>query len=464
MDKRRLSAGVFASLLIPTLLLYSADIWSQDEGTLKAPRLLRYVSKLPALSGQTCLGLVLDDDNGVPTRVRALTDYDAALCYAGESSVSQLELLQRAFSSADTRYFAATAPSSDAALTEEIRPEQLAQSVLPPVQISATQLDAMQRFIIGAGLNYAEHRDEVGKNSPTEKLLLFPKVVVPTGPYSPVYAGSQIGESPARPVLLLDYEVELGLVLLQDIDLRHPPPDFATFVRTVAFFIANDVSDREPIILDPETGYTRGKSHPSYLPLGPWMIHGRHLQPRSAGAGRHTLQLGLTVFEQKPGSEELAAQTRQLSATDAMLHGPWAIVQRMSEALRDNEIICMRDADGLPRFIHNAQGIIPAGSIILTGTPGGTAIQEPGLFKKLELFLRGGFSTHGAKQLFVTDSELHVDESEYLQAGDKVESWVQYLGRQRWPVLTGDVSRTYGISGDDAHCPQGSAPQENTRP
>jgi 2-keto-4-pentenoate hydratase/2-oxohepta-3-ene-1,7-dioic acid hydratase in catechol pathway len=396
--------------------------------------------------------------------VRALTDYDTALCYTGESRLAQPALLEKAFSAADKLYFSPAAPQPESALIEEISPERLAQTVLAPVQINAAQLDAMQRFIIGAGLNYTEHRDEVGQNTETGKLLLFPKVVEPTGPYGPVYTGVQIGESPARPVLLLDYEVELGLVLLQDVDLRNPPSDYQSFIHTVAFFTANDVSDREPIVLDPETGYTRAKSHPSYLPIGPWMIHGRHLQPRSMDAGQHTLQLGLTVFDKKRGTETFTAQTRQLSATDAMLHGPWAIIQLMSETLLGNDIICMRDADGRPRFVHDARGIIPAGSIILTGTPGGTAIQEPGLFEKLELFVRGGFSTQGAREIFIVNAEQHIDESKYLQTGDRVESWVQYLGRQRWPVLTGDVGRTYGIPGDDGHCPPGSHPQESIQP
>ena len=63
--------------------------------------------------------------------------------------------------------------------------------VLPPVAISAAELDSLQRVVIGAGINYAEHRDEVGVDTAGD-LLVFPKPVVPTGPYAPVRAGMQI--------------------------------------------------------------------------------------------------------------------------------------------------------------------------------------------------------------------------------------------------------------------------------
>ena len=270
--------------------------------------------------------------------------------------------------------------------------------MLPPVPINVAELAELKRVVVGAGLNYAEHRDEVGVGGDAEELLVFPKPAAPTGPYAPIESGMRIGEVPPRPVLLLDYEVELGLVLLQDIDLRSPPSSYDAFIQQVAFFVANDVSDREPIILDEENGYTLGKSRPTYLPIGPWMVHGRHLRPRARSEGDHVLRLGLEVHEAAPISAH--ANRRQFAGTDEMLRGPWAIVQHMSRTLRDGIVVCMRDAFGAPRFVHNANGVIPAGSVILTGTPGGTAIREPSLLQKAALFVRGGFSISGAKHTF----------------------------------------------------------------
>jgi len=427
---------------------------TQEDEAFSAFRVIRYISSLPVHRGQTCYGLVLADDNGVPTKVRALSDHYPPLCYAGESRHAQPRLMQWAFEAAEAAALHGKEKGAIDELSEFLPQDRLAEVVLPPVAISAAELDKLQRVVIGAGINYAEHRDEVGVNTSGE-LLLFPKPVVPTGPYAPVRAGMQIGEIPARPVLLLDYEVELGLVLLEDLNLRQLPSSYDAFIDKVAFFVVNDVSDREPIILDDETGYTRGKSHPTYLPIGPWMVRGSQLRPRTMNEGDHSLQIGLEVYEATASPDNV--QSRQLAGTDAMLRGPWAIVRYMSEMLARGRIICMRDAYGNPRYLHDADGVIPAGSLIITGTPGGTAIREPGLWQKAELFLRGGFSLEAARQIFVEDAEHDIGATAYLEGGDRVESWVEYLGRQRWSVVADAEREPYGISGAGA-CEPGSRP------
>jgi hypothetical protein len=106
---------------------------------------------------------------------------------------------------------------------------------------------------------------------------------------------------------------------------------------------------------------------------------------------------------------------------------------------------CMRDATGVPRYSHTPQGIIPAGSIILTGTPGGTALREPGPLQKLGLFLRGGLSLSGARQRMIRDSETAIADSRYLEPGDRVETWITRLGRQRWGVLADAAPARYGV-------------------
>jgi len=171
--------------------------------------------------------------------------------------------------------------------------------------------------------------------------------------------------------------------------------------------------------------------------------------------GDHSLGLGLEVYEASasPGN----VQSRQLASTDAMLRGPWAIVRHMSEMLARGKIICMRDAYGNPRYLHDADGVIPAGSLILTGTPGGTAIREPGLLHKAELFLRGGFSLEGARGIFVEDAEQDIGATAYLETGDRVESWVEHLGRQRWSVEVDAEREPYGI-GSSGACEPGSLP------
>jgi 2-keto-4-pentenoate hydratase/2-oxohepta-3-ene-1,7-dioic acid hydratase in catechol pathway len=434
----------------------------QAEAALQPARVIRYRSSLPAYQGQTCYGLVLADANGIPIQVRVLSDHYPVLCYEGESPHPQQFLLRLAFASA-AREAGAEAGDVDEMLSELLPQESLAEVVLPPVAISQAEFDSLQRFVIGVGLNYAEHSAEVGVDKPAQELLVFPKPVEPTGAYAPLRAGVQIADLPVRPVLLLDYEVELGLVLLEDIDLRKPPASYEAFIEQVAFFTANDVSDREPIIRDEDAGYTRGKSHPTYLPIGPWMVHGSQLQPRTQGEGDDSLEIGLTVQEARPAEDLPFGEARQLSTTDAMLRGPWAIVRYLAETFQRGTVLCMRDANGHPRYVHTADGVIPAGSIILTGTPGGTAVQEPRMLEKAELFLRGGFSVDGARRKFIEDAEQNVGDTPYLQVGDRVESWVEHLGRQRWSVVPDTEAKPYGIEVMES-CPPDARPQPLPQP
>jgi hypothetical protein len=164
------------------------------------------------------------------------------------------------------------------------------------------------------------------------------------------------------------------------------------------------------------------------------------------------------VYETSRLADDGSTEIRQLARSNAMLRGPWAIISYMSDSFLKGAIICMRDAGGQPRYVHNADGIIPAGSIILTGTPGGTAIREPQLWQKAELLVRGGFSLDGARRVFIEDLEQSVVDSDYLQIGDRVEGWVQYLGRQRWSVVADAERGPYGVSGAGA-CAPGSRPQ-----
>lgn len=443
MKNFRLIFTLLIGLLLANIAPITAADQSQGDATVKYPRVIRYVSSLPAYRGWTCYGLVLSEDNGIPTQVRGLRDVYPQLCYEGTSTYPQLKLMQWAFEAAGLRL-----QEEDIAneLLETLPPDRLADVVLPPVAITATELQDSRRFIFGVALNYAGHRDEVSADSETQALVVFPKPVVPTGPYAPVRAGIQIGKLPPTPVLLLDYEVELGLVLLKDVDLRNPPRSYDAFLDNVAFFTANDVSDREPIILDTDAGYTRGKSRPTYLPIGPWMVHGKYLKPLVGNQGEHSLQLMLRVNEARSGERAAASAIRQRSTTDAMLRNPWKIIMGISASFQSGRITCMRDAEGHPYFLHDAEGIIPAGSIILTGTPGGTAIQRPGLLGRMGLFVRGGFSIDGAKKTFIRKLEQNIANTAYLEPGDQVESSVQYLGRQRWPVVLDSQRKPYGVN------------------
>lgn len=435
-------------VVLSTPVPATGDNTDNRRSAMDPPRILRYVSALEDFSGRSCVGMVLEARDGIPLALCNLGKLDTALCDTAADSGSSPQQLRLAFATADdlTTRGEAGIPAD---CRETLPQARLADIVLAPVGITLQQLVSGQRFIVGIGLNYFEHREETGAEDhagvEADEVLVFPKLVAPTGAYSPVQTGAKIGAVPALPVQLLDYEVELGMLLLDDLDLNSPPANYAEFIDGVAFFTANDVSDREPIILDSQSGYTRGKSHPGYLPTGPWMIHGRHLQPLAPGEGRDRLELELLVQEPATGQRASRSQRQQNSATDRMIEGPWKIVETLAARYRQGIRTCMRDASGEPRYTQNAAGIIPAGSIILTGTPGGTAIREPDTLEKLVLFLRGGLSIPGARQQLILDSESHIKESRYLEPGDLVETAITLLGRQRWRVEEGARLNRYGI-------------------
>ena len=125
-----------------------------------------------------------------------------------------------------------------------------------------------------------------------------------------------------------------------------------------------------------------------------------------------------------------------------MILGPRAILAELATrnpgpgaACGPEKVCSMPDAEASNRFIMPRGDELPAGSVILTGTPGGTAIKAPGLLRKLGLFVRGGFSGEGARRAFLADQLENALDLGYLQEGDMVEQAITGLGRQKWSVV-----------------------------
>lgn len=395
------------------------------------PRIARFVSAAPGTAGLACHGVVLEDDRGIPTRIGNLSrmnhGHDGRSSPRG-SGLSQLRAALDLFGGSGP-------PPEDAPglRVETVAPEERAARILPPVAADQARLDGEELFILGAGMNYAAHRAEVGL-APTRPLL-FPKPVAPTGAYAPLVPG--VAGDGGGLATLLDYEAEIGFVLLADVDLGEPLPDLERFFRLTAFFLANDVSDRAPIILDPVRGYTAGKARPGYLPLGPWLVPGGRLAIRAGGEGTSDLALALRI--RSAGGPPDRWALRQASRSTEMIVGPRAILAALAARHRRGDRGGMRDAHGQPRYLFRADGVLPAGSIVLTGTPGGTAIRDPGWARKLKLLIAGGFSVAGAKRRLLAEQQEQRGRLGYLAPGDLVETTADRLGRQLWPVEPGTV-------------------------
>ena len=101
-----------------------------------------------------------------------------------------------------------------------------------------------------------------------------------------------------------------------------------------------------------------------------------------------------------------------------------------SESLRGED---SRPMPGITAVIDE-RPMIPAGSLILTGTPGGTAIESPSGMDRLRLMALGNMSMRGAKLAFARPCVRHRQQMGFLSVGDLVETRIQHLGSQRWTV------------------------------
>lgn len=196
-------------------------------------------------------------------------------------------------------------------------------------------------------------------------------------------------------VRLLDYEVELGLVLGAPLPVGTTVSE-ADLPRYVAgLVVTNDVSARD--IQLPKGQFYEAKSYPTFTPVGPRLVL---LEPADF-AHLERLRLRLWV-------NDVLRQDRTLA--DMIVHPAQALTL-------------------LARF----QSLAP-GDLLLTGTPGGTALKAPA--KIVEII--GGLLPPARKwQKFVARAE---SNPHYLQHGDVVTATIATddgaldLGRQRTPV------------------------------
>jgi 2,4-diketo-3-deoxy-L-fuconate hydrolase len=113
---------------------------------------------------------------------------------------------------------------------------------------------------VAIGLNYADHAAEAGMPLPSEPIIFLKANTSLCGPNDDV-------EKP-RGSTKLDWEVELGFI----IGTRAKYVDEADAFKHIAgFCLANDVSERS-FQLERQGTWTKGKSHDTFGPLGPWLV------------------------------------------------------------------------------------------------------------------------------------------------------------------------------------------------
>ncbi len=227
-----------------------------------------------------------------------------------------------------------------------------------------------QQFIC-QGANYRQHMIESGMN-PDDKTfnMMFRKAsscIVPAD--SPLSRPSH--------VRLLDYEIELGIVI--GCDIREPVTiGDADLHRYVAgLVIVNDYSARDVQL--PQMQFYKGKSYRSFGPVGPHLCL---LEPADFDQIRK-LRLELTVN----------GQIRQRDTTANLVFGPAETLTELSSI----QELCR-------------------GDLVATGTPSGCALRIP---SPLAVKLLGLLPERLKWQLFLKSQQRRAD---YLRDGDVVES------------------------------------------
>ena len=243
--------------------------------------------------------------------------------------------------------------------------------------------------VVAQAVNYRSHATDSGFDPDTVPPAFFRKASHSiTGPTGDIIRPDGVG--------FLDYEVELGLVIGADLPVGTTvaETDLARYVA--ALVTANDVSARQVQLT--KTQFYEAKSYPTFTPVGPWLT----LVDAADLARLSSLRLTLRVN----------GETRQDSTAAEMIVRPARALTLLS------------------RF----QPMAP-GDLLLTGTPGGTALKAPGnITGKLAGLLPPGTRW---KLFFKRESA----NPRYLRDGDVITAtiaspdWRLDLGTQRTTVI-----------------------------
>jgi len=185
--------------------------------------------------------------------------------------------------------------------------------------------------VVAQAVNYRSHAADSGFDPDRVPAAFFRKASHSiTGPAGDIIRPEGVG--------FLDYEVELGLVIGTDLPAGTTVTEADLARYAAALVVANDISARQIQLV--KTQFYEAKSYPTFTPVGPWLT----LVDASDLARLGSLRLSLRVN----------GEVRQDSTAADMIVRPARALTLLS------------------RF----QPMAP-GDLLLTGTPGGTALKAP---------------------------------------------------------------------------------------
>lgn len=225
------------------------------------------------------------------------------------------------------------------------------------------------RQLIAQGLNYSSHLREVGINSGKLPFNTFFRKA------SSCLSAADTDIIRPRHVRLLDYEVELGLVLKRAISgpVKITRDNLAEYVG--ALVLHNDVSARDVQL--PQVQFYKGKSYRTFGPTGPWLT----LVDADELSRLEDIDMRL----------EVNGELRQQTLAADLSYKPAETLTELSEI----------------------QDFGP-GDLVVTGTPGGTAVKAPG---SLKMFIARMLPDSKRWPLFIKGA---LKDPDFLRDGDRI--------------------------------------------
>ena len=222
------------------------------------------------------------------------------------------------------------------ALAAAIEAAQATAAAAPQDAVPAESVDLLSPVtaparVVAQAVNYRSHAVDSGFDPDTVPSAFFRKASHSiTGPAGDIIRPDGVG--------FLDYEVELGLVIGADLPVGTTVTEENLARYVVALVVADDVSARQ--IQLTRTQFYEAKSYPTFTPVGPWLTLVDAADLARLGSLRLTLRVN--------------GEVRQDSTAADMI---------------------VRPVQGLT-LLSRFQPMAP-GDLLLTGTPGGTALKAP---------------------------------------------------------------------------------------
>ena len=221
--------------------------------------------------------------------------------------------------------------------------------------------------VVAQATNYASHVKDVGRDPAKTPLTFFRKASGSvTGPFGDIVKPEH--------VKLLDYELEIGLVIGRELPVGTEVTEANLAEFVVGLVVTNDVSARDVQL--PKMQFFESKSYPTFTPVGPALVLIGAEELNRFGE----LRLRLSVN----------GEVRQ----DMVVAGD--ILFPPVQALQ-----------ALTKFQH-----LDAGDVVLTGTPVGTALTTHGVAPKGDIDLAAFLSAQ------------YENNPKYLHDGDVIEATV----------------------------------------